>query len=104
MEKFIEITGTTRAPAYIGNVYYNGLEKIKMSILVTSKKSYAPEVVELSEESAKLVADTIKELAKEVKDNKPAATTVAARKPAVKAPSKAPAVNPAKPAGEIPLV
>lgn len=109
MHKFVEINGILRAPAYIGNVYYMGGEKITMSVKVSDKKNFAPEVVELSEESAKLIADTMKELAKEVKAAKPAAAAVkpaakpVARKPAAK-PAPKPAVAPVKPAGEIPLV
>lgn len=111
MKKFVEINGTLRAPAYIGNIYYMGGEKITMQVLVSDKKSYAPEVVELSEESEKLVADTLKELAKEVKAGKPApAAKPAAAKPAarpiVRKPAAAvkPAAASVKPAGEIPLV
>lgn len=123
MKKFIEINGTLRAPAYIGNIYYMGGEKITMQVLISDKKSFAPEVVELSPESEKLVADTIKELAKEVKASKPSPANVAPKAPAAsrsRAPAKkAPAAAPAKPAsgistapgsvnaakaGEIPLV
>ena len=95
MKKFVVINGTLRAPAYIGNVYYMGLEKISMEVLVSDKKSYAPEVVELSEESAKLVEDTIADLAKEVKESKHAAKYAAAKKADE---------DKAAAAGEIPLV
>lgn len=79
--KFVEINGTLRAPAYIGNTYYMGGEKITMQVLVSDKKNFAPEVVELSEESAELIAKTMKELAKEAKAEK-------AEKAPVKAPAK----------------
>jgi len=110
VKKFVEINGTLRAPAYIGNIYYMGSEKITMQVLVSDKKSYAPEVVELSPESEKLVADTIKELAKEVKAGKadaPVKTAAAAPATRSRKPAAAkPAVKPAdvKPVGEIPLV
>lgn len=95
MNKFVEINGTLRAPAYIGNIYYMGGEKITMKVLVSDKKSFAPEVVELSEESEKLVAAAIKDLAKEVKSAK----SPAAHKPAAHKPAVVKQVN-----GEIPLV
>lgn len=108
MKKFVVINGILRAPAYIGNVYYMGGEKISMEVLVSDKKNFAPEVVELSEESAKLIADTMKELAKEVKaaKAKPAAKS-AAEKAAEKADEEKAAAEKAaaeKAAGEIPLV
>lgn len=96
MHKFIEIKGTLRAPAYIGDIYYMGGEKITMKIGVSDKKSLGTDVVEPDEESAKLIAATIKELAKEVKDAKEAKNA-----PAKKASVKAPEL---KINGEIPLV
>jgi hypothetical protein len=101
MKKFVVINGILRAPAYIGNVYYMGGDKISMEVLVSDKKNFAPEVVELSEESAKLIADTMKELAKEVKAAKAAPSKAPAKAPAAKPAAKA---ADAKPAGEIPLV
>lgn len=105
MNKFVEINGTLRAPAYIGNVYYLGGEKITMQVLVSDKKNFAPEVVELSNESEELISKTMKELAKEVKEAKPAAAKPAASRS--QAPAKPAVAKPAaevKPAGEIPLV
>jgi len=95
MKKFIEVTGTLRAPAYIGNIYYMGGESITMNVLVTSAKSLAPEVVELSEASNALVEKTIKELKADVK----------AAKAPTKAPAKAPVKNDNKSVErEVPLV
>lgn len=93
MKKFVAINGTLRAPAYIGSIYYMGGDKISMEVLVSDKKSYAPEVVDMSEESVKLVEETIKELANEVKESKHAAKYAAAKK-----------ADEDKAAGEIPLV
>lgn len=81
----IEVNGILRAPAYIGNVYYNGGEKIKLKVVVTEKKSLAPEVVELSEESLELVEKTIKSLSAKKEPKAPAAPKAAA---AQKAPEK----------------
>ena len=77
-KKFVQVNGILRAPAYIGNIYYMGGEKITMEVLVSDKKSYSPEVVELSEESSKLVSDTIKELSDEAKASKNAIKAAAA--------------------------
>jgi hypothetical protein len=109
MIKFIEINGILRAPAYIGNVYYMGGEKITMNIGYTAKKSLGPEVVDLDKESEKLVADAIKELAKEAKSVKadaPAkpAAPARSRKPAAKPAASKPVSPVVKPHGEIPLV
>lgn len=101
-KKFVQINGVLRAPAYIGNVYYMGGEKISMEVLVSDKNNFAPEVVELSEESQELIDKTMKELASK-EAPKTAAEKAAEKKAAAEA---AKAAEEAKKAagGEAPLV
>ena len=62
MNKLVELEVTLRAPAYIRNGIYGAGEKITVPVLITTKGHTASEALELTAESEKIVADTIKEL------------------------------------------
>lgn len=100
MQKLVDLEVTLRAPAYIRNGIYGAGEKITVPVMVTAKGHTASEALELTAESEKIVAETIKELkaAKAAPKAAPKANT---------APAKSTVVNKAtKPAtsSEVPLV
>lgn len=79
MNKLVELEVTLRAPAYIRNGIYGAGEKITVPVLITPKGHTASEALELTAESEKIVAETVKELK--------------AAKTAAKAPVKTGSVN-----------
>lgn len=62
MNKLVDLEVTLRAPAYIRNGIYGAGEKITVPVLITAKGHTASEALELTSESEKIVAETVKEL------------------------------------------